>query len=267
MLNDADPPTDFAQAVAIVRRRIESQTFAPRIGTGGVQLMDAQAATYGRFRELFLVGLVEGEWPDRPDRNIFYPASLLVSLGWPRARDRLRAARARFGDLVRLPSKRVSLSTFTLEDDVAVTPSSLLEDLEDADLAITRLPEEANARVNLDEALSWEPLRADVLTGPAVDWLEVRRSRASGPEGGPRFQGEVGPLPATAYAARALEQYLECPFKYFARTVLKLEEEDEDSQTWTALERGLFLLKSAANLSDKPGPPQPGQVPVAHHLA
>ena len=241
VLDDADPPTDFAEAVAMVRRWIESQTFAPRIGTGGVQLMDAQAATYGRFRQLFLVGLTEGEWPDRPDRNIFYPASLLVSLGWPRERDRLRAARARFADLVRLPSEKVSLSTFTLEDDAPVTPSSLLEDLADADLAVTRVPEDVNARVNLDEALSREPLRADVLTGPAVDWLAARRSRAIGPEGDPRFQGAVGPRPATAYAVRALEQYLECPFKYFARTVLKLEEEDEDSQSWSALERGLFL--------------------------
>ena len=126
LLSDADPPTTFAEAVAMVRRRIESQTFDPNIGTGGVQLMDAQAVTYGRFRELFFVGLIEGEWPDRPDHNIFYPASMLASLGWPRERDRLRNARARFGDLIRLPSKRVSLLTFTLEDDVAATPQVCL---------------------------------------------------------------------------------------------------------------------------------------------
>ena len=241
LLSDADPQTSFAEAVAMVRRRIENKTFDPNIGTGGVQLMDAKAATYGRFRELFLVGLIEGEWPDRPDHNIFYPASMLASVGWPRARDRLRNARAKFSDLIHLPSKRVSLSTFTLEDDVAVTPSSLLEDLSDVDLAITLLPEEDHSRVNLDEALSCEPSRTDVLSGPAVSWLEVRRSRANGSESDPRFHGEVGPCQATTYATRALEQYLECPFKYFAQTMLKLEEDDKDEQSWTVLERGLFL--------------------------
>ena len=117
----------------------------------------------------------------------------------------------------------------------------MLEDLSDVDLAMTLLPEEAHSRVHLDEALSCEPIRTDVLIGPAVAWLEVRRSRASGSEGDPRFHGEVGPCQATMYATQALEQYFECPFKYFARTMLKLGEDDKDDQSWTVLERGLFL--------------------------
>ena len=49
----------------MIRRWIEGQTFAPRAGAAGVQLLDAQAARYGEFDEVFLVGLVEGEWPQR----------------------------------------------------------------------------------------------------------------------------------------------------------------------------------------------------------
>ena len=52
---------------------------------------------------MVLVGLIEGEWPDRPKRNIFYPASLLASLGWPTEKDRRAAAEARFLELLRSP--------------------------------------------------------------------------------------------------------------------------------------------------------------------
>ena len=66
----------------------------------GVHLLDDQAARYGDFDDLSLVGLIEGEWPDRPRRNIFYPTSLLTSLGWPSEKDRRAAADARFLDLL-----------------------------------------------------------------------------------------------------------------------------------------------------------------------
>ncbi len=58
-----DSPVELASVAAMIRRWIEGQTFAPRAGTAGVQLLDAQAARYGEFDEVFLVGLVEGEWP------------------------------------------------------------------------------------------------------------------------------------------------------------------------------------------------------------
>ena len=39
----------------------------------GVHLVDDQAARYGDFDDMTIVGLIENEWPDRPRRNIFYP--------------------------------------------------------------------------------------------------------------------------------------------------------------------------------------------------
>ena len=51
-----------------------------------------------------------------------------MQLGWPRERDRLRATGARFADLRRLPLERLVLSTFSLEDDSVVMPSSFLEE-------------------------------------------------------------------------------------------------------------------------------------------
>ena len=38
-----------------------------------------------------------------------------------------------------------------------------------------------------------------------------------------------------------LERYLDCPFRFFASEVLRLEEQPEDEDTRTPLERGRFL--------------------------
>ena len=76
-----DSATSFIEVASVLRRWVENQTFEPRTGAGGVQLVDVRAAPYGCFDDLFIVGLVDGEWPERLGRNIFYPSSLLVPAG------------------------------------------------------------------------------------------------------------------------------------------------------------------------------------------
>ena len=237
-----DTSTEFPDIVSSVRRRIESQTFAPMApmaGSAGVQLVDAEAAAYGCFREVFVVGLVDREWPEPPPRNIFYPASLLSPLGWPRERDRHRAARARFADLVRLPLERVSLSTFSLEADAVVTPSSLLEEIDHMGLDVRPDEVDPGVYVTRDDALARAAIEPDLLPEAAGLWFALRRQRSNREDS--RFHGGVGRRPTSRHAVRALEQYLECPFKYFASAVLDLEEEPADEWTLTPRRRGLFL--------------------------
>src|SRR5204862_6810087 len=89
-------------------------------------LRDDQAARYGDFDDLTIVGLIENEWPERPRRNIFYPATLLKSLGWASEKDRRAADEARFLDLLASSSRQTALSTFTLDDEALVSRSLLL---------------------------------------------------------------------------------------------------------------------------------------------
>ena len=234
-----DTPVEFREVVSSVRRWIESQTFKPTAGTDGVQLVGVQAALYGRFREMFIVGLVDGDWPPRPVRHVLYPASLLVPLGWPRERDRLRAAGARFADLRRLPLKRLVLSTFSLEDDVLVMPSSFLEEPTDTDHVVTRIRIDTELCVTTDDALAQASVPPGILQAVPARWLRLRQARPDGVT--PQFHGVVGQRPAATYAVKALEQYLECPFKYFAGTLLGLGDELADRQTLTAQQRGLLL--------------------------
>jgi inactivated superfamily I helicase len=98
-------------------------------GEAGVHLLDSASARFGEFDEVQLAGLVEGEWPDLARRSIFYSPSVLRELGWPSDTLRLDGVRAEFADLLRLPRRRLTVSTFALESDALVSASSLLDEL------------------------------------------------------------------------------------------------------------------------------------------
>jgi hypothetical protein len=85
-----DAPVEVNALAALVRRSIEEQTFATddHVADADVlQFVDDQSPCYGAFDQPTIVGLIEGEWPDRPLRNIFYPSTLLRALGWPSEQD------------------------------------------------------------------------------------------------------------------------------------------------------------------------------------
>ncbi|HEY3383336.1 MAG TPA: PD-(D/E)XK nuclease family protein [Vicinamibacterales bacterium] len=233
-----DPPARLADVAAAVRRWLEAETFSPRRGTAGVQFADAQAARYGDFDTVHLVGLAEGDWPEPSARNIFYPAFLLAELGWPSDAARLAAVRAAFVDLLCLPSASVFVSTFTLEDDSIVNPSALLEELDGADVSVVRV-EESSARVFVDEAITSDPIDTAVLEGDPSDWLTLRLSRSPGTDAS--FHGAAGPGPLPVYTVTAIDRYLDCPFKYFAATVLRLPEDVADESSMSPKVRGRFV--------------------------
>jgi RecB family exonuclease len=234
-----DEALPIDELAASARRWIEGQTFSPRTGADGVRLLDAASAAYADVEDLRLVGLVESDWPERSRRSIFYPASLLTQLGWPAEIDRLAAARARFQDLLVLPKTRVSLSTFTLEDDSIVTPSTFLEDLDASGLPVEHVPAATDVRIFTHEALAEDPVVASAARDAAAEWLALRVSRSAATDAA--FRGAAGERAASTYAVSYVERYLECPFKYFAAHVLRLPEEREDESGLTPLERGQFL--------------------------
>ena len=174
---DAEATLDVATAAAAIRRWLGAQTFAPRTGQGGVQIVDAATAPYGEFDEIQIVGLIDADWPERERRSIFYPAFLLQSLGWPDERQRVDGARAAFVDLLGLASRRFALSTITLEDDAIVEPSAFLHDVRTLAPPRQVVAESTPARIFPWEALALEPVAIEALPEPARTWAEVRTSR------------------------------------------------------------------------------------------
>jgi RecB family exonuclease len=234
-----DAPRPFADTAALVHRWIEQQTFAPREGEGGVQLLDADAARFGGFDTMCLVGLTQQEWPESVARSIFYPASMLQDLHWPEDADVRAAERARFDDLLRAPSRLVRVSTITLEHDALVEPSPFLDDLPASGLAIERSGGAAGARVFTQEAVLRDPQRPEALDGPAVAWLALRLSRT--PAADPRFHGRGDGAPASRYRVSAIDQYLSCPFVYLCTRALRLAEEPDDEEALGPRAQGTFL--------------------------
>ena len=244
--HDPEAEGDVATLTAALRRWLEAQTFATRTGEPGLQLIDARAARYGDFDDLQVLGLVDGDWPERTRRNVLYPSSLLALLEPlagvrdpnTRERDVLKGARAAFRDLIAAPATWVRLSTFVLENDAVVEPSLLLDEVASTGLPVMR-EDEATARVLSSEALALAPPRVDVLPREHAVWGAMRVA-ADGRDLN-TLRGEAGSWQMPRISVSRLETFLNCPFKFFAAHVLRLEEEPEDQPIQTPLERGRFL--------------------------
>ena len=236
-----DAPVGVQALASLVRRWIEEQTFAPDpdADAGGLQLLDDQAARYGDFDELTIVGLIAGEWPERPLRNIFYSSSLLKALGWPSEKDWRSAAEARFLDLLGSPADQIALSTITLDDEALVEVSSLVDELPRARLSTVAYDPAPEGRLFADEALSLEPVRVESLDPEARGWAAMRRARSAADA--PEFHGQAGVQAPVAWSVGSLETYLDCPFKFFAQRLLRLEEEPDDEEVMDPRRQGLFV--------------------------
>ena len=247
-------PVEFDDTAAICRRWIEAQTFAPRTGEAGVHLLDSASARFGEFDDVQLAGLVEGEWPDPARRSIFYSPSVLRELGWPSDTLRLDGVRAEFADLLRLPRRRLTVSTFALESDALVSASALLDELARAGLdAVEDAP--ATGRVFEHEALGLEPVDARALDAGARGWADLRLASRGQPE--PRFHGATDGHRARVYSLTSLERYLDCPFKFFAADVLRAEEPPDDQSAPSPRARGRFIhdvLQRFFEAWDRTGP-------------
>jgi RecB family exonuclease len=218
----------FDEVAAMVRRHIEVHTFASRTGESGVHLVDADSAPFGEFDNVQIAGLVDGEWPEKPHRNIFYSPAILRDLGWPADSDRLESARSAFSDLLQLARKKLIVSTFSLEHDSLVAPSVLLDQI-----AELHEPRSIASRIPNPESR----MSPSVLSETSRSWAawRVERSADSIPTG--RTDGHT----AGGYAVSALERYQDCPFQFFASHVLQLDEAPEDEPSLSPRARGRFI--------------------------
>ena len=220
-------------------RGLQRQTGQGSAQQTGIHLVDDHAAPYGDFDDVAIVGLVDTDWPERPRRNIFYPPALLRALGWPSEKDRRAAADARFLDLLSSASRRTMVSTVTLDDETLVSPSMQLDEIPRARLQAIPQASVDDARVFVEEALSLEPVSLEPFAGEARTWAELRLARS--PAGAAEYHGSAGSAPARVWSVSAIETYLDCPFKFFAQHVLRLEEEPEDEEVMDPRRQGRFV--------------------------
>ncbi|NQW05066.1 MAG: PD-(D/E)XK nuclease family protein [Acidobacteria bacterium] len=211
--------------VTAIRHEVERQTFSPGRGRAGVHLVDAVAARFGEFDHVHLVGLVETDWPERQRRSIFYTSGLLKALGWPQDSDHTAAQLAAFRDLTGLPARTLHLHAFHLDGDAIVGLSPMVE-------VVRGLPSMDGAPL---EDVGGDP----VVPAEQAAWLAARRGRP--PLDDPRYRGLGLPQAPQPYRVSRVDQYVTCPFKYFAESVLGLPEEREETTGLSPLERGTLM--------------------------
>ncbi len=234
-----DEPATIHDLIPDIRRWIEGEGFDLPSTGDGLHLVDADAAPYGDFDEIDIVGLIEGEWPERPRRNIFYPPGVLATLGWPSEQDRYGGATAAFQDLLRSARARVAVFTFSLEDEALVEPSALVDEVDRAALRVERAAARTPSRIFFDERLSIDPPLVDELEGASRVWGSLRLSRTDAAD--ERFHGAAAGQPRRPLSVGAIEIYLTCPFKFFAQHVLRLEDEPDDDEVMDPKEQGRFV--------------------------
>jgi RecB family exonuclease len=131
------------------------------------------------------------------------------------------------------------LSTFTLDEDAIVSRSVQLDEVPRARLSAVARQTSDGERVFVDEALSIDPPALDTLRSEVRRWAELRAARTA--HHAPQFHGAVGVQPSRTWSVSALETYLDCPFKFFAQRVLKLEEEPDDEEVMDPRRQGQFV--------------------------
>ena len=239
--HDPGASGSVAELSGALRRWLGAQTFAIDARRGGLRILDAQAARFAELDDVQIMGLVEGEWPERPRRNIFYPRALIAQLEPSRPervelnaeRDHVRWARAAFRDLLGLGRHRTRLSTFALESDAVVEPSSFLDDVPSLGLPLERERPSGKIRTFGYERLIDDP------AGVGSPWALARSHNAD--REAARFQGEAGDWTLPRVSVSRLERYLKCPFQFYVANVLQVAEEPEDENSRSPLERGRFL--------------------------
>ena len=234
-----DRPREEAALTAAIRHAIEGQMSPPRGGDGGVRLVEASAARFGDFDHVHVVGMVESDWLLRARRSIFFTAGLLEALGWPQEPDEQRAQHAAFRDLVGLAARTTTLHAFELDGETVAVPSPVLP----AIVAASGVRTEHAARMPPDRALGAAPdtRRACTLHDRTMHAARLFHREARPPLADRRYSGYVTPRQPQAYRVSAVDRYGDCPFKYFADTVLQLPEEREDAPGLTPIERGTLV--------------------------
>ncbi len=232
-----DPSVDFRTFREKFRRAVEAHTFALRTGSGGVTVVDARSAGFGAFDLVILLGINEGEWPARGERNIFFPQWLLRDFGWPSDRKLLARERSRFQELLDLGREHLVLIRHQLEDEIPTVASPFLEEVE---TWLEESPHEAAPPMNDTDTDAETVLELVVTKSEALRRGLLEPSSPLPSERRPGIVGSERAVPDPV-SPTALELYLRCPFKYFSRYLLDLSEEEDVEAMLTPLERGRIL--------------------------
>ncbi len=225
---------------------IERATFAPTTGRGAVRLLTLEQAAGLRCEQLIVAGATREQLPGASKRDPFFSQSVRAELGLPdwQARQQLALARLR-GALDRAQSVLVTYAAGS--DDEPAQASPWIEAIE---------AQAARAGVSLRDAdLARLAFSRDCEVGDV-------QAGVAGPQRRPAPATPPALLPERL-SATGHQVLLDCPYRFFARSLLKLESEhapDEDPDRSDYGKHVHRILHAFA--TQVPGLPPPFEGPI-----
>jgi RecB family exonuclease len=210
---------------------------------GAVQVLSVRRARARRFQAVLILGLVEGEFPGRPDTpSLLTPAQRvrLDSLGGGLLPVETDQEAALFASAISRPWRLLFLSARDAEDDGSeCMPSLYWQSAKDllgagpSDLVRRTLADQVFAP---HKASSWRHyLRACAACGRAPHLLAAETRRAAAPRPWPGLPSRLAD-PAVleelrsleCFSPSGLEAYASCPFRWFVEQVVGIEETEAE---------------------------------------
>jgi ATP-dependent helicase/DNAse subunit B len=191
----------------LLRKEIPSPEDEP---SDAIRVMPLVESRWLDARYLFIGGLVDGEFPKRPYRDLLLPERLRQALRLPTAQDDFANAEFEFRRLLSMAREHVFLSAASMEDDRPLLPAVFLAEEEES-------PKVEDPIVYCEEEQQ----------------LLEPRDRGEQQEGvmftDPASLGLIGASfgPTHPFRVTLLEVYRTCPYRYYLRSVVGLEPYEE----------------------------------------
>lgn len=218
---------------------------------GGVQILGLEESLIRPWQEIYLGGLVDGEFPQRLPQNIFLPEQTLETMG-VRTLERARLNAAYHFYRLLLSADKVTLTYPENEGDRPVVPSPFLEELTPLKKAglLNRGIERTSGiqfGLKIEECRSIPELAKSISLVEDIKGLnEILSSNIEGISGikSAIEHKTAEPMPPiTPHLKREfwvteLDAYLNCPYDYLITNVLGIEPLEEVTEDISPLDRG-----------------------------
>jgi ATP-dependent helicase/nuclease subunit B len=237
----------------------------------GVQVMPRLEIQSAEPDYLFVGGLVEGEFPRKFSRDIFFNDEERALLGLNASEDLLSQDRFLFFQLLSSNAKKIVLSYPQFHGESIKIPSGFLSNLEKICEVHTDEPPDSDRYFSLNKIIEnvsrkihpglndvdinnfeiWSKKNSNDKKALLLEDLSLliqKRNRQSFTI----FEGNLTQnqqvinkieqfFKGKSFSITALESFAFCPMQYFMQRILKLNEEEEIEKTMTPLERGSLI--------------------------
>jgi RecB family exonuclease/inactivated superfamily I helicase len=218
---------------------------------GGVQVLGLGETMGHAWSEIYLGGLIDTKFPQRLPQNIFLPESTLEPLGI-RTLEKARLTASHHFYRLMLSAEKITLTWPENEGDRATVASPFLAELtplkraglinqgvtQTSGIQFSLRPEDSRSLSELAKAVGSKgrvPGIEQVLNADIANMAAIKTAYNFSP---PSEAPNLSPQNKRSFRVTELDDYLQCPYDYYVKHVLRLRPLEEVSEDISPLDRG-----------------------------